>query len=175
MIMADVLTWFLIIVGSLMVFIAHWLGAFALFPNLVEGCSERYGKRPVAATLLGLVVLVPTLIAAAIVAKKLAHPAIGALVVAFLSVPTLLALLGSAGLALRIGTGLRSARDPGEPWRRALRGGIVLSLVFVLPVLGWFVMLPWVLASGFGAALMTLFADRGARSTPVLESREFTA
>jgi hypothetical protein len=160
MIMADVLTWFLIIVGSLMVFIAHWLGAFALFPALVEGCSERYGRRPVAATLLGLVVLVPTLVAATLITKKFAHPVIGTLVVALLSIPTLLAMLGSAGLALRIGAGLRSQSDTEQPWRRVLRGGTVLSLVFVLPVLGWFVMLPWALASGFGAALMTLLAER---------------
>jgi hypothetical protein len=169
MIMADVLTWFLIIVGSLMVFIAHWLGAFALFPNLVEGCSERYGKRPIAATLLGLGVLVPMLVTAAVVSKVLAHPAIGAIVVALLTVPTLLAMIGSAGLALRIGGGLSSARDENEPWRRALRGGIVLSLVFVLPILGWFVVLPWVLASGFGAALMTMFAGRRAPLLPRAE------
>lgn len=158
MIMADVLTWFLIIIGSLMVFIAHWLGAFALFPSLVEGCSERYGRRPVAATMLGLVVLVPTLVVATVVTKKLAHPAIGMLVVALLSIPTLLALLGSAGLALRIGAGLRSSGDLEQPWRRVLRGGAVLSLVFVLPILGWFVLLPWALASGFGVAVMTLRA-----------------
>ena len=175
MIMADVLTWFLIIVGSLMVFVAHWLGAFALFPNLVEGCSERYGRRPIAATLLGLGILVPTLLTAGVVSKALAHPAIGALVVALLTIPALVALLGSAGLALRIGTGLNSARDEGEPWRRALRGGIVLSLVFVLPILGWFVVLPWVLASGFGAALMTIFAGRRAPMAPVLPSAELRA
>jgi hypothetical protein len=169
MIMADVLTWFLVIVGSLMVFIAHWLGAYALFPNLVAGCSERYGRRPVAATLLGLGVIVPTLVLSGIVSKLLAHPAIGALVVVFLSVPTLLALLGSAGLALRIGTGLSSARDADEPWRRTLRGGVVLGLVFVLPVLGWFVLLPWVLVSGFGAALMTLVAGRPAPALPRAE------
>lgn len=160
MIMADVLTWFLIIIGSLMVFIAYWLGSFALFPELVEACSERYGRRPIAATLLGLVVLVPTLVVATVVTKKLAHPAVGILVVALMSIPTLLAMLGSAGLALRIGSGLRSSFDVDQPWRRVLRGGIVLSLAFVVPVLGWFVMLPWALASGFGVAVMTLFARK---------------
>ena len=58
MIMADVLTWFLIVIGALLVIVALWLAAFALFPARVEACSERYGRRPVAATLLGLVVLV---------------------------------------------------------------------------------------------------------------------
>ena len=165
MIMADVLTWFLIIIGSLMVLIAHWLAAFALFPELVEGCSERYGRRPVAATALGLAVLAPTLLAAILVMRELAHPAVGVVVIVALVFPTLLAMLGSAGLALRIGAGLRSARDSEQPWRRVLRGGAVLALAFVLPVLGWFVLLPWALASGFGAALMTLRAGRRARAS----------
>ncbi len=156
MIMADVLTWFLIVIGSLLVLIAHWLGAFALFPGLVESCGERYARRPVAVTLLGLGVLMPLLLVAIAVGRSLSHPAINMALIALLVFPTLLAMLGSAGLALRIGAGLRSVGDLDQPWRRVLRGGIVLSLVFVLPVLGWFVLLPWALASGFGAALMCL-------------------
>lgn len=164
MIMADVLTWFLIVVGSLMVLVAHWLGAYALFPERVEACGERYAQRPVAATLLGLAILAPLLLGAIVVGKSLQHPAINMLLIGVLVIPTMLAMLGSAGLALRIGAGLRSASDLDQPWRRVLRGGTVLSLVFVLPILGWFVLLPWSLASGFGAALMSLRKQRSAPS-----------
>lgn len=162
MIMADVLTWFLIVIGSLMVLIAHWLGAYALFPGRVEACGERYARRPVVATLLGLAILAPLLLGAIAVGKSLQHPAINMLLIGVLVIPTMLAMLGSAGLALRIGAGLRSASDLDQPWRRVLRGGTVLSLVFVLPILGWFVLLPWALASGFGAALMSLRKKRSA-------------
>ncbi len=155
MIMADVLTWFLLILGSLLVFVAHWVGAYGLFPGLVERCSERYARRPVAATLLGLVVLVPLLIAAGVVAQR-NHPVINLLVLLVLTVPTLLALLGSAGLAWRVGSGLGSPSDSTQPWRRVLRGGVVLSLVFLMPVIGWLVLLPWALVSGLGVALMAL-------------------
>jgi len=42
------------------------------------------------------------------------------------------------------------------PWRRVLRGGVVLSFAFLLPVIGWFVLLPWTLVSGVGASLGSL-------------------
>ena len=48
--------------------------------------------------------------------------ALGIMLVALLA-----ALFGSAGLALRIGEGLQSARDESDPWRRVLRGSIVLG------------------------------------------------
>lgn len=158
MIMADVLTWFLIILGALLVFIAHWLGAYGLFPSLVEGSAERYGRRPVAATFLGLAVLIPLLVLTTVLSKL--GPAGGMIALLVLTIPVMIALLGSAGLALRVGNGLASPSDAVQPWRRVLRGGIVLALVFLLPVVGWLVVLPWALISGFGAALMAMRGGR---------------
>jgi hypothetical protein len=63
---------------------------------------------------------------------------------------------------LRIGQGLKSTRDAHEPWRRVLRGGIVLALTFVLPFVGTFVVMPLAFVSGFGAFLFTLFSRRRA-------------
>lgn len=160
MIMADVLTWFLLILGALLVFIAHWLGAYGLFPALVEGSAERYGRRPVAATFLGLAVLIPTLILTVVLSKL--GPAGGMVALLVLTVPVMIALLGSAGLAMRVGTGLSSPNDAAQPWRRVLRGGIVLALVFLLPVVGWLVVMPWALVSGFGAAMMAMRGGRPA-------------
>jgi hypothetical protein len=163
MTLSDVMFWFLVTLGSLMVLVAHWLGAWALFPACVEGCRERYGRRPVAATLLGLAVLVPALILGANIGKATNRPLVQALLVAVSAVPFLLAMLGSAGLASRIGAGLPSELDQRQPWRRMLRGGVVLGLSFLTPFLGWFVLFPWVLVSGFGAALMTLCSRAPAR------------
>ena len=172
MIMADVLTYFLLISGALLVFIAHWLGAYALFPGLVEGCRGSYGRRPVAATLLGLAVLVPAL-AAGLALTHVGHPLLNLAVLLALTAPLLLALLGSAGLALRVGAGLAAPGDAGQPWRRVLRGGAVLALIFLLPLIGWFVLLPWTLVSGLGAALLAL---RGARpAAPLLAAAPASA
>jgi hypothetical protein len=167
MIMADVLTWFLIIVGVLLVLGAQWLAAYALFPALVERSRDRYGRRPVAATMLGLAILLPLLVVGAVVVHVAGHPVVGMLVIGLWMIPALLALLGSAGLALRIGSGLGTSRDPDQPWRVVLRGGVVLSLTFLTPILGWFVLLPWTLVSGLGAAVMALSGGTPAAPMPV--------
>jgi hypothetical protein len=38
-----------------------------------------------------------------------------------------------------------------------LRGGIVLALTFVMPALGWFVVMPLAYLSGFGAFVLMAF------------------
>lgn len=155
MILADVLTWFLIVLGSYLLLVCNWLVAYALFPRAVEASAERYGRRPALATLVGIVVLAPLAVIALGLANAIPGPGAqllrGALLLLLLP-----ALLGSAGLALRIGAGLRGDRDVAQPWRCVFRGGLVLAPTFLAPFLGWFVLLPWTLVSGFGSAVMGL-------------------
>jgi hypothetical protein len=154
MIFSDVFFWFLIVLGAYLVFVAQWLFAWALFPARVERCREAYATRPIASTLIGLVVIVPLIVLASLLGKVLPHPVVQIPMVGLLLVVALLALVGSAGLALRIGAGLASPVDATAPWRRVLRGGLVLGLTFLTPFLGWFVLLPWTLASGLGAWIL---------------------
>lgn len=156
MIMAEVLTWFLIITGFYLVFICHWLGASALFPRVVDRAAERYGRRPVLGTLLGLALAIPLLLLGIGLVQVMPEPALKGLFGSLALVPILVALLGSAGLAQRIGAGLGAPVDATQPWRRCLRGGIVLGICFLPPFLGW-LMLGWVLVSGLGIALMAIF------------------
>ena len=44
MIMADVLMWTFLILGFYVIFIAYWVAAVGLAPNLVEGSSDRYAQ-----------------------------------------------------------------------------------------------------------------------------------
>jgi hypothetical protein len=74
------------------------------------------------------------------------------------------ALCGSAGVALAIGEGLPSPADAERPWKAIIRGWVVLSLASLLPVLGWFFVLPIALLMGFGAALVSLFQRDPPRS-----------
>jgi hypothetical protein len=160
MIMADILFWFLILLGAYVVFVAHWVGAYGLFPAVVERARATYGARPIAATFLGLGILVPAVAIATLAMKLVPHPLMQIPMTGFLLVLELLCLIGSAGLALRIGAGLASPLDATQPWRRILRGGLVLGLVFLMPFLGWFVVLPWTLASGMGAFVLSRRATR---------------
>jgi hypothetical protein len=170
MIMADILLWTLIILGTFIVFVAYWVGAYALFPALVERCRASYGARPVAATLLGLSILLPAIALATALTKALPHPVVTIPVIGAMLALALLCLIGSAGLALRIGAGMTSTLDATQPWRRVLRGGMVLGLAFVMPFLGWFVLLPWSLASGLGALVLSRRALAPVRQAAAIEA-----
>lgn len=158
MIMADILKIFLIVVGLLTVYVSYWLIAQALFPGLVERARRHYAK-PVRITLIGLAAAaLPVIVGAAI--SKLPNPALKLAGVTLMLIPALLGLIGSAGLILRIGSGLPSPADELQPWRRVLRGGILFALTFLLPFVGWFVLPLWALISGFGAFILSVRETR---------------
>lgn len=151
--LADVFTVVLVILGLLAVFIAVWLATAGLFPALASRCAERLGDTPFVCAAAGLGAAIP-LIAAGVMLGRVSTNPLGKLGSAVLLILTLLAMLaGSTGLALRIGRGLTSARDESEPWRRVLRGGVVLALTFLS-----LVMIPLTLVPGLGALLL---AGRG--------------
>ena len=164
MIMADVLKIFLIIVGVLTVYVTYWLVAQALFPVVVERARHQYAK-PVKVTLIGLVAaLLPVVVGAAV--SNMPNPVMKLLGVTLMVVPALLGLVGSAGLAQRIGAGLPSPADEQQPWRRVLRGGILLALTFLLPFVGWIVLSLWTLVSGFGAFLLSVKEPKTSLTPP---------
>ena len=162
--LADVFTVVFIILGFVIVFVGYWLMAAGLFPKMAERCAEQLGRAPFKTTLLGLVTFGPLLAIGFGISSKAPNAAgkmFGLGIVLFAS---LAALFGSAGLALRIGSGLPSAVDAQAPWRRVLRGGIVLGLTFVMPFLGTFLVMPLALVSGFGAFLIGICKRRPARA-----------
>ena len=155
MIFADILFWFLMVAGAYLALNAYWLAAVALFRPAVERARITYATRPVGATLAGLLALVPVALVFFAFARA-HHPGVKLVTGALLMVPLVLALVGSAGLADKIGAGLASPVDEDQQWRRVLRGGAVLALLFVVPLLGWFAVFPLTLASGLGALLFPL-------------------
>src|SRR5580700_8653848 len=154
MIMADILKIVFIVLGILAIYVNYWLLAQALFPALVERASRQYAN-PVKLTLVGFATAIVPVIVGLILANQ-ANPLTKVVGLALVIVPGLLGLAGSSGLALRIGIGLNSPLDATQPWRRVLRGGIVLSCSFLLPVVGWVILPLWVLVSGLGAFLLGL-------------------
>lgn len=154
MIMADILFWIAIGLGLIATYLAHWLAAAALMPQAVARSAEAYARRPIACCVYGSLITVPTVIVLMIALDKLPNPALKILCVVALSAILVVAFIGSAGLARRIGLGLPSPADDERPWLPTLRGGVVLGFVFIAPVLGWFVLMPLAFASGFGAWLL---------------------
>jgi hypothetical protein len=163
--MADILKILLIILGILTIYVSYWLLAEALFPDLVERASEQY-RKPFKITFIGLgAALVPVVLG--LILANVPNPLVKVLGLTLLIVPAMLGLAGSAGLTLRIGTGLPSPTDEAQPWRRVLRGGVLLACSFLLPVVGWIVLPVWVLVSGFGAFILCLAGQKTGHSTSV--------
>ena len=165
MIMADVLKYVLLVTGALAVIVSYWLASTALFPVIVDRARTSYGLRPRRITLVGLAVALPLLLLGAALMNGAPNGGLKVMGGVLAGVPFVLGLAGSAGLAERVGRGLVHAEDARSPWRRSLRGGTVLALTFLLPVVGWFVVLPWVLLSGCGATVLALRTRRG--TTPI--------
>jgi hypothetical protein len=147
--LADVFTVVLSVAGVLAVFVGWWLAITGLFPRLVEGCADRLGTAPLKCFLVGLAGAVPLILGVAVLGKISTNLAAKLLSGALLIVLLLLALAGTAGLALRIGRGLPAASDRGEAWRCVRRGGIVLAITY-----GTIVLLPLTLLAGLGAVVL---------------------
>ena len=164
--LADVFTFLFVILGFIIVYVAYWLMAAGLFPGMVERCAERMGQ-PVKTTLVGALTLVPAVTLGFAISSKAPAAPLKVFGIGIVLLAALAALFGAAGLALRIGRGLKSERDEREPWRVVMRGGIVLALTFVLPFLGTFVLMPFAFIAGAGAFVLTCF--RGRQPVPVTE------
>ena len=160
MIMADVWKIVFLILGTQAVMVSYWLLAAALFPRALRRSRAAYDGRVGRLTVIGVVATVPTMVIGAGLLQQGPNPLAKLLGAILVSGPIALGLVGSAGLCDRIGAGLPSDSDARLPWRRVLRGGTVLSFAFVLPVLGWFVLLPWTLMTGVAASLGAIRAAR---------------
>jgi hypothetical protein len=170
--MADILKIVFIVIGILAIYVNYWLLTEALFPALVERASRQYAN-PVKLTLVGLATAIVPLVVGLILAN-MANPLTKIVGMALVIVPGMIGLAGSSGLALRIGIGLNSPVDATQPWRRVLRGGVVLSCSFLLPVVGWVILPLWVLVSGLGAFLLGL-KEQKAQCPSALEAELVSA
>lgn len=161
MLMADVFLVVFLILGLFLALPGYWLLSRALFPRLTEGSRRCYEKMPVRTTLTGVGITVLLVIVSALLVSIPAAP-LQTIGVLFISASVAFALSGAGGLCALIGTRLASPADEHRPWRATLRGGIVLELSFLLPLAGWFLLLPLALISGAGAATIALFRRRRA-------------
>ncbi|MGC6426432.1 MAG: hypothetical protein ACON5H_05475 [Akkermansiaceae bacterium] len=157
--MADVLMGTLIILGFYVSMLSYWLIAYALAPKLVSGSRTSFENTPWKNILVGLLVGTPIAIAGFLL-FAIPNPAFKILGFAVILLPLLMGLFGSAGLCEKIGQGLSMSHDEGQDWLRVRRGGIVLGLTFIFPLLGWFLVMPVVLISGIGALFLSWRAGR---------------
>lgn len=137
--------------AAFLILFGHWLAFTGMFPRTVEACAEQYEKRPVRATLLGIFTYGP-LFLLLLNSGNIGNPLIKLIAIVGGFGALLIAFIGSAGLALRIG---RNLSPDADSWAQGRRGSVVLALVFITPALGSLFLGHIGLASGFGAFLLT--------------------
>ena len=146
---------------------AYWLLARALWPRCVDDAERRFAATPTRCIASGAGLL---LIGLVVISKLLsadgASRALGVVTASLLLGAT---LAGAAGVAARVGSALPSPSDASRPWMPTLRGGVVVLVACLVPVLGWFVLLPALLAGGLGAALLGRLRPIGAPATRVVD------
>lgn len=161
MLMADTMAITLVIVGLLVAFQGLWLLASALWPARVAGAADVCERRAWLCFLVGLPIAFLAIAVIAVVGKTLGGPG-QFLAFMLTSLLVIYSQVGVAGLVTHIGRRLRSPVDADRPWRATLRGGIVLALTFLLPIVGWFLILPVSAIIGVGATTLARRSRRGA-------------
>jgi hypothetical protein len=157
MLMADTMSIVFVVLGMMLAFPGLWLLCQGLWPEAVASATERCSKRLWSSFLVGLPITTMMIVVTVILFNVLGPlgkiAGLGVVCLYMLQAHT-----GVAGLASAIGRRLSAPYDEERPWRSTLRGGVVLELAYLLPFLGWFVILPVSIIIGSGAANLGLLS-----------------
>jgi hypothetical protein len=157
MLMADTMSIFFVILGMMLALPGLWLLCRGLWPEAVAATADRCRKGLWSSFLAGLpitaVMILMTVILFNVLGPVGKIAGLGVVCLYMLQAHT-----GVAGLATAIGRRLATPHDEKRAWRSTLRGGVVLELAYLLPILGWFVILPASIIIGSGAANLGLLS-----------------
>ncbi|MBT8486633.1 MAG: hypothetical protein HKO59_14830 [Phycisphaerales bacterium] len=160
---AVVYSFLFIHIGVILVITAYYAVGSLLAPALTERARTRFAARPWLPVLVGLGVSVPWVLAAIVLLNLPAAPAKFAGAVLGCGW-VLCGLIGGAAIAQQVGRGGGPAP---LPWVAAVRGGLLITLTWVLPLVGWLGMLPLSLATGVGCLILGIAPMRSNRATAV--------
>ncbi len=165
---AVVYSWLFIHIGVILVVTAYYTLSAALAPRLTERGRIRFARRPWLPIVIGLVISVPWVLAAILLIQQV--PAGAKFVGAVLGCLWILSgLIGGAGIAQHVGGGDIAAGR--ATWVQTFRGGLFISLTWVLPLVGWLVMLPLTMSAGIGCLVLGISFRRSDKKA--IEPRRF--
>jgi hypothetical protein len=158
MVLADTMAIFLVVVGLLICFNALWLLCRALWGPLVAQSREIHRDGMVKSFFLGLplTALIVVMFGAMTSNKQGTWGLIGLIVMA---VYVMFTSIGTAGIADLIGEKLGGNTEGQPPWRETVRGGAILVLSFLFPILGQLVIMPIAIIVGCGATMRAMFRE----------------
>jgi hypothetical protein len=149
-----------VVLGLVLSIAAYLLLARALWPRLSDAAEARFTRSPVVCAAVGL----PLAFFAFVASTKLFAASAGVLGALLGAAALGVALAGGSGVAARVGRALASPADAGREWAVVLRGGLVILLASLLPILGWFFILPIFVGVGLGASILGVVRPREAPS-----------
>ncbi len=155
---AAVYTFLFIHIGVILVVTAYFTVGAAVAPTLTSRARHRFAQRPWLPAIIGLVISVPWIAVALVLlnlpsgAFKFAGAAAGCLC-------TLAAPWGRAATPPHSGGGRPATAD----WIQTVRGGLFITLTWILPLVGWLGILPLTLATGVGCLVLGLFPVQAQR------------
>jgi hypothetical protein len=156
---ADTMAIFFVVLGFLIAFPSLWLLCRALWPEFVQGNTKAVKNGLLKSFLIGIPVTLLFVFLIIVIGKLPASfGQIGGILT--FSLLMLFAQAGVSGLATHLGHRLKSPADEDRPWKATLRGGTVLVLSYLLPLLGWFLLLPASIIIGAGSSMRTLCAGK---------------
>lgn len=151
MLFSTVLMWLLIAVGFVVAVPALWMMAQGLWPALAEKNREAADRGILKSFLLGLIPIIGGIILITFISKL---PKMGFLAVLTGGFLIAWGIVGAGGMARLIGERLW---PDAEPWRQIKQGGLTLICCALLPVVGWFFILPLLVIIGWGINLRAWF------------------
>jgi hypothetical protein len=157
MLMADTMSIFFVILGMMLALPGLWLLCRGLWPEAVAAAADRCRKGLWSSFLMGLPVTI-IMVAVTTILFNVLGPVGKVAGVGVVCLYMLQAHTGVSGLVTSIGRRLAAPLDGQRPGRSTLRGGVVLELAYLLPLLGWFVILPASIVIGSGAANLGLLS-----------------
>jgi hypothetical protein len=160
MLFSTVLMWLLIAVGFIVALPALWLLARGLWPAMAAKNRDAASRGLLKSFVLGLVPMAGGVILIIIISKV---PKMGAASVLVGGVMLAWGLIGAGGIATLIGERLWPAV---EPWRQTKHGGLTLICCSLLPVVGWFFLLPLIAIVGWGINVRSWFLKAPVQVTP---------
>ena len=143
---AVVSAWLWVHVGFLLVVVGYSACGYAMLPGMAERGSAKLATRPLLTTLIGLAISGPW-VATSILLMSLPNGVLKFAGVLLGLTWLFVALVGMSAVSLHVG---RRERSREARWHEVARGAGLVTLTWMLPLLGWFVALPLTLACGVG-------------------------
>ena len=155
---AAVYTFLFIHIGVILVVTAYYTVGAAVAPTLTSRARHRFAQRPWLPAIIGLVISVPWIVAVLVLLNQ-ASGALKFIGATMGCIWILAGLIGGAGIAQHVGRG----RGDSAEWIQTVRGGLFITLTWILPLVGWLGILPLTLATGVGCLVLGLFPVQAKR------------